>query len=451
MQRTGATEGDECEVTRVVSALNGDEAQRARHVLVDDLDDALSRRVELETDGVTDLLHGRARGLNVELHLATEQAGWQVTDDDIGVRHGRLLTALAVGSGTWLGTGRLRTDAKRLGQLWHVGNRAATSTNGVHVDRRHLQAELTDCRVATNRRLAILAERHVCRRATHVERQDVLKARTLRDVERTRDAAGRTGQHAVDRVTTSLTRRHQACVRAQDVDVAGCTGGLQLDVESIDVGLNLWAHIRVHAGGQRALVLAELRYDIARERDGEVRVETLDDGADLLLVLVRDVRVDQTNGQRLNATLDEVLDDLLDLSLVDCDHGLATRAHALDSLAGVGQRGRRLGLLHDDPTGEGARGLRACKVQNLGEPLGCDQTHASALALEHGVCRDSRAMHDVAKIGGRDARRFAHACQSGQHALGRVTGRRRGLDAMLCSVVIVDEKQVGECSTDVYS
>ena len=374
-----------------------------------------------------------------------------MADDDVGVGHGRLGAALAVRSGTRLGARGLRTDAEGLRQLRHVGNRAATSADGVHVDRRHLQAELPDGRVAADRGLTVLAERHVGRRATHVEREDVRMPGTDRHREGAGNAAGRTGQDAVDRVATRLARRHQASVRAKDVDVTRGATLLQLVVKTIDVRLHLRAHERVHARGQGALVLAELRHDVRGQGDGEARVEALDDLADLLLVLVRDVRVDQANRERLDATLDEILDDPLDLLLVHGHDGLATRTHALDSLARVGEGRRRLGLLHDDPASQRARRLRACQMQDLLEALRRDQTDARALALEHGVRRNGRAVHDVAEITGRDARRLADACDTVEHTLGRVARRRRGLHPMLCSVLVIDEEQVGERATDVHS
>ena len=57
--------------------------------------------------------------------------------------------------------------------------------------------------------------------------------------------------------------------------------------------------------------------------DREARVEPLDDLPDPLLVRGIDVRADQADRQRLDARLDEVADDPLDLRLVDLDDGLA--------------------------------------------------------------------------------------------------------------------------------
>ena len=74
MHRPRAPEGHEGEVAQVVPALNRDEPERAGHVLVDDVDHPLGGLVDVEAKRVADLLHGRLRGLDVELHLPAEAA-----------------------------------------------------------------------------------------------------------------------------------------------------------------------------------------------------------------------------------------------------------------------------------------------------------------------------------------------------------------------------------------
>ena len=99
----------------------------------------------------------------------------------------------------------------------HVRDRAAAGADGVHVHRRHLDPEVADRGLAADRRLAVLAQGDVGRRAAHVEGEDVVEAGLARDEERAGDAAGRPGEHAVDRVARRLPRRHQTGVGAQDV------------------------------------------------------------------------------------------------------------------------------------------------------------------------------------------------------------------------------------------
>jgi hypothetical protein len=130
---------------------------------------------------------------------------------------------------------------------------------------------------------------------------------------------------------------------------------------------------------------------------------------------------------------------------------LAARVHALDRLARVGQRGGRIGLDHDDPAGERARRLGAGEMEDLTEALRGDEPDAGALALEHRVRRDGRAVDEVAQVAGRDPGLGADALDAGQHAVGRVARRRRRLHAPLPRAVVVDEEQVGERPSHVHS
>jgi hypothetical protein len=280
-----------------------------------------------------------------------------VAEDDVGVGDGRLGAALSVRGRARLGAGRLRADAQRPGQLRDVGDRAAAGADRVHVHRRHLDPEVANRGLAADRRLAVLAEGDVGGRAAHVEREDVVEAGLACDEQRPRDTSGRTGEHTVDRIARRLPRRHQPGVGAEDVHVRLGADPAQLLLQPVDVVRHFRAHVRVHAGGQRALVLAELGEDLRRERDREARVEALDDLPDLALVRAVHVRVDQRHRQRLDTRLDQVADDALDLPDVDRDDRLAAGVHSLDRLTCVGQRRGRVGLDHDDPTGERPRRL----------------------------------------------------------------------------------------------
>ncbi len=401
-----------------MAALDGDEPQRAGHVLVHDREDPLGCLLgRAEPHRVRDGLHRCAGGIDVERHLSTEKARRQMPEDDVGVGHGRLRAAAPVRRRTGIRAGRLWAYPERLGELRHMGDGSAAGADRVHVHRRDLDPEVADRGLAPNRRLAVLAERDVGRGAAHVEGEDVLEARLAGDVERAGDATRGTGEDPVDRVAPCLDRGHETGVRAEDVDVRGGANAVQLRLEILDVRRDLGSDVRVHARGQRPLVLAELRQHLCRERHREARVEPLDDLADPLLVRRVDVRVDQPDRERLDARFDQVAHNALDLRLVDLDDGLAARTHALDRLARVRERGGRVGLLHDDPARERAGGLRTGEVQDLREPLGRDQSDAGALRLEHRVRRDGRAVQDVPEVTDVDARLLADPADADEHAL----------------------------------
>ena len=373
-----------------------------------------------------------------------------MAQDDVGIGHGRLDPALAVRRRAGLGTRRLRTDAERLRQLRHVGDGPTARADRVHVHRRHLDPEVADRRLAADRRLTVLAERHIGRGATHVEREDVVVACLAGDVERAGDAAGRAGEDAVDRVPHRLLRRHQAGVRPQDVDFGLRADPAELRLQVLDVARDLRPDVGVHAGGQGALVLPELGQDVAGQRHRKAGVEALDDRSDLLLVGGAHVRVDQTHGERLDARFDEVPDDPLDLRHVDGNDRLAVRVHSLDRLTRVRKRRGRIRLDHDDPARERAGCLGAGEVEDLAEALGRDQTDAGALRLEHGVRRDGGAVEDVPEVADPDPRVLADPSHAGEHALGRVVGRRRRLHPELGAAVALGyEEEVGEGTADV--
>ena len=184
-----------------------------------------------------------ARRFDVERHLAAEQLRREVAEHDIRVGHGRLFAAAPVGGRSGVGPCRLRADAECLRELRDVGDRAASCADGVHVDRRHLDAEVADRGLAADRRLTVLTEGNVRRRAAHVEGEDVLEPRLARDVERAGDAAGWAGQDPVDRVLCGLARRHQAGVRAENVDVGRGTDAGELRLQVLDVARDLGPHV----------------------------------------------------------------------------------------------------------------------------------------------------------------------------------------------------------------
>ena len=331
-----------------------------------------------------------------------------------------------------------------------MGDRAAARADRVDVDGRDADAEVRDRRLAPDRRLAVLAERDVGGRPSHVEREDVVEAGFARDEERAGDAARRAGEHRVDRVAGRLARRHQARVRAEDVDVRLRADRLELGLEAADVVGDLRPDVRVHARGERALVLAELGQHVRAQRDREARIEALDDRADLLLVLRVHVRVDERDGERLDPRVDQVADDLLDLRLVDGDDDVPARVEPLDRLARVRERRGRIGLDHDDPARQRARRLGARQVEDLPEAPGRDQPDAGAFRLEHGVRRDRGAVEEVLQLPDADPGLVADPADASEHALRRIVGRGRRLDAELrAAVALGDEEEVGERATDV--
>ena len=111
--------------------------------------------------------------------------------------------------------------------------------------------------------------------------------------------------------------------------------------------------------------------------------------------------------------------------------------------------GSGLSMMIQPASGPGVWERARCRIWP--KPCGGDEADARALGLEHGVRRDGRAVDEVAQVAGRDAGLRADALDAGQHAVGRVAGRRRRLHAPLPGAVVVDEEQVGERPSHVHS
>ena len=79
----------------------------------------------------------------------------------------------------------------------------------------------------------------------------------------------------------------------------------------------------------------------------------MDDALDGAFVCRVGERIDERDGERLDAGLDELADDRAHLLLVQRRDHLALRAHALACLARVFESGGRVGLDHDDVAGQG--------------------------------------------------------------------------------------------------
>ena len=120
MQRARAAERDECEVARIQPLLDRDDAQRAHHLRVHDVDHT----------GRVDGSQRPLGGLRVELDPA-RQGRRQAPEEKIRVGHRGPGTTPPVASGAGIGTRALRADAQRPAFV-EPDDRAAPRADGVH-------------------------------------------------------------------------------------------------------------------------------------------------------------------------------------------------------------------------------------------------------------------------------------------------------------------------------
>jgi hypothetical protein len=135
VQRAGAAEGHQREAARVVALLDRDQAQRAEHVFVDDIDYARCRFHQTDPERRGGFFDRALRRPAIEFHLAAEQIDRQITEHQVGVGNRGLRAAAAIGRRTGLGSRALGSDPQRARERGHLGDRPAACANRPHIQR----------------------------------------------------------------------------------------------------------------------------------------------------------------------------------------------------------------------------------------------------------------------------------------------------------------------------
>ena len=173
MQRAAAAERHRREFRRVVTTLDRDEADRARHARVGDLDDRLGGCLHVEPERLADMSADRAlRGIEVEPgELAADRPiRIDAAEHDMGVGQGRALVALAVAGGSGHRTRAFRADVQQAAAI-DRGDRAAAGADGGDLDHRRADDEAeVDRGLRRERRLGAGDHGDVERRAAEIGR-----------------------------------------------------------------------------------------------------------------------------------------------------------------------------------------------------------------------------------------------------------------------------------------
>ena len=208
------------------------------------------------------------------------------------------------------------------------------------------------------------------------------------------------GQHRLHGVLARRLEAHQPAVGAHDLERRPDVGGCEPVADVRQVLLEHRGDVRVHQRRHRALVLAELREDLGRDRHRQVGRDGGRDLRDHALVAAVRVGVQQAHRQRLDAVRDQLLDRLAHRSLVERLDDRAVGADPLGHLAHVARVGERLGLLVDHEAEQRPRRPRLGEVQDVPEPARDDQARRALRAA-----RARRSWRRSCRGGSRRARR----------------------------------------------
>ena len=239
-------------------------------------------------------------------------------------------------------------------------------------------------------------------------------------------------------------RGHHAAARVQQQHVAVVAALLEARLQPLHVAADERREHRVRDGRREALVLEDLRQDVARGGDAHARQLLLEDLPHAALVVRVGVRVDEADGDGLDTALAEHGGHAPRPGLVDRLQDLAVVADPLVHLEAIAPADvRRRHVLVGVPEVF----LRAAAdLDDVAEAGRRDHRGAREGARDQRVRRDGRSVREDGHVAQVDLGRVAHAVDDG---VDRVGGRRGDLRHGHGAGVLVEDADVGERPADV--
>ena len=384
----GAAEREQRETPRIMAALDGDDAQCARHRGVRDAHDPLSGGVDVHTEPPRDLRDRVVRAADVEPHATAEKRRRiEAPEHEVGVGHGRT-GAAAVARRARIRPGAFRADAEHAAGV-DSGKRAAARSDRVNVDDRQAHRHPVELPLATPRHVTV-DQRDVRRRASHVEGEHAAHAGAARDADGAYDASGGPGEHRAHRLRRRAPRRDRAAVRLHDEKP--CTAALYRR-EPCEVPRHQRRDVGVDDRGARPLVLARLTDERVRERDRHA--EHAQRRSDRALVARRRIRVEQRDRDRLRPPRAYAAHQRAELPCRQRNRNPAVELDALAHRNPICTRDER----RRTPRLEGIefRARLAADLDDVLEPRRRDERDARTAALQQRVRRDCAAVGDPSR------------------------------------------------------
>ena len=379
---------------------------------------------------------------------AEEPAGPEPPRQHVRVGHRGQLTAQAVRRGAGHGAGALRAHLDEAARV-HARDAAAAGADRVDIDHRLLHVVAAQPPHPPDRRLAAAHQRDVGAGPAHVERHDVGEAGQAGDPPGAHHAGGGTREQQRDRQRLGLGERHDATVGAHDLRCGGQRERLHAPREAANVAADHRAERRVERRRAPALELAELRHDIARERDVRARVLLADERAEPPLVHRVRIAVDKADGDRLRPLVAQAANGRARLGLVELRHHRPVRADALADLMAP-RAGHQEGRFVDGEVVDVGADLPA-ELEDVPEALGGQQADGRAAVLQQRVRGDRRAVRQERDGRRRDPFPGQQALDPCRDAVRLVLRRRGALEDPQRAAPRLQEAEVREGAADVHA
>jgi hypothetical protein len=257
-----------------------------------------------------------------------------------------------------------------------------------------------------------------------------------------RPPSARPRHHRRDRALGDDRRRHRAAIALHDEQLAREAAAGELALQAGDVAVQDRLDRGIDRRRRAALVLAVLGDDGVPRRDVVVRPQGAHDLRRPLLVRRVQVAVQEVDHHALGAEPEQGPRRGGHGGLVESDEDPAFRVDALVDLEAQAPLDEG-----DEAALEAVRRRPrpAAELEDVAEALRRDQADARDLALEHGVGRRRRAVHDGIERSRLDLGRV----ERGEDPEGLVVDGGRHLGEADLAGRVVDEDEVGEGAADV--
>jgi hypothetical protein len=230
----------------------------------------------------------------------------------------------------------------------------------------------------------------------------------------------------------------------QQQDVAVVAIVLEARLQPLDVPPDQRREHGVRDRGREALMLEDLRQDVARGGDAHAGELLLEDRAHAALVLGVGIGVDEADGDGLDAALAQDRGHAPRPGVVDRLEELAVVADALVDLEAVAPADvRRRDVLVGVPE---VLLRTSADLDDVAEARRRDHRGAREGARDQGVRRHRRSVREDCHVAQVDLGRVAHAVD---HGVDRIGGRRGHLRHRHGARVLVEDADVGERPADV--
>ncbi len=396
------------------------------------------------------------RRITAELHrTARECIGIEMPDDQVGIRDGRPVAAALIAGGPGLRSGAARADLQQI-EAVEMRDAAAPCPDLDQLHRRDIDRQsaargeaprASGFELVGDQRLIILDDAQLRGGPAHVEGQHIRDARALAEIGG-RDGAGRrAGLEQLDREAACLAGVREAAIRQHHEQRRADAERFQLRLQAAEIAVRHRSHIGIGRRGGRALEFADLRRDLARDRDvepGEILLEKIARAS-----LVRRVRIGMQEDDRdqLDALRRQRAARRDNVILVERRILAAVGAHALRHLETELARNERRRNL-DEQVVEVIFEF-APQLQCVAEARRRDQARLRAAPFDERIGEQGRGVDHPGDLSRRNTLALQQDPRAAHGTFGRLVRRRELLVAQDETVVRAIQNDVREGPADV--